>query len=233
MTFKSHKGHDLKTHFEQADKQQIRGLGGCYGEMAYAGYVLDVCDFPHKARVLDLGCGSGETIQEMSRQRPDIVFFGQDISENLLARAKEKVPYASIAVGDAREGIGFEGTAFDAVYSFSFAQYLSCDELLEVNRSLSARLVGGGRIYHLSIPDKTKKSGYAMVNQLNRKGPALWRYSYGILVALAKAGNNRYGKFGRWHDPFGLQKSHADIFDVTIKRPGDVWYRFDLLFRPR
>lgn len=160
----------LKKHFDQAASEQLRGLRGYFGQMAYVGYVLDNCAFPLNARVLELGCGDGNTMGEISSLRPDIKLFGQDISENLLARAQEKVPHAKFCLGDVLENIGFEGEFFDVVFSFGFAQYFSAKELISVNRRLMSRLAGGQNIAPLH-PRSDQESCLCSGQPTESKGP--------------------------------------------------------------
>jgi SAM-dependent methyltransferase len=71
-------------------------------------------------RVLDVGCGCGQTLLELSELvGPTGRVLGADISEPMLARARERVagrPTIELALGDAQTH-EFAPGAFDAIYS--------------------------------------------------------------------------------------------------------------------
>lgn len=73
------------------------------------------------ARVLDLGCGTGNAIAVAARAFPASTFTGLDINANVVDQARETaggLPNAEFAVGDAAELTGAYDviTAFDAVH---------------------------------------------------------------------------------------------------------------------
>lgn len=57
------------------------------------------------ARVLDAGCGSGVTAARLTEDGADVV--GVDLSEEMLERARERVPDARFVQGDLGEALGF------------------------------------------------------------------------------------------------------------------------------
>src|SRR5579871_944036 len=71
-------------------------------------------------RVLDVGCGCGQTLLEIAELAgPSGRVLGVDISPPMLARARERVagrPTIEVALGDAQTH-AFEAGAFDAVFS--------------------------------------------------------------------------------------------------------------------
>jgi len=51
---------------------------------------------PHPFRVLDLGCGPGNTVIEMARVRPDIFLVGLDLSPKMLEIAQKETEQAKL-----------------------------------------------------------------------------------------------------------------------------------------
>ncbi len=70
-----------------------------------------------KGTVLDIGCGTGELLQQLQQLNSRLELHGLDLSKEMLARAKEKLP-SSIKL---REGdvinIPFDDNTFDVVVS--------------------------------------------------------------------------------------------------------------------
>ena len=95
-------------------------------------------DIPAGARLLDVGCGSGQLALLASRDGIDAT--GVDIAENLIERARERAAAerlnARFEVGDA-EALPFEDASFDVVVSLIGAMFaprpqLVAQELLRV-----------------------------------------------------------------------------------------------------
>lgn len=92
-------------------------------------------------RVLELGCGTGMfTSLVSSATRAAIT--GVDVSAELLAEARERVPAARFVSGDAHH-LPFPDGRFDAVYGSSVLHHLVIDDALEEIRRV---LAPGGRI---------------------------------------------------------------------------------------
>jgi SAM-dependent methyltransferase len=71
-----------------------------------------------RRRVLDIGCGAGETALRLARERPDVDITGLDLSDELIATARgrgERLANLSFVAGDASNWRG--ATPFDAALS--------------------------------------------------------------------------------------------------------------------
>ena len=88
--------------------------------------------------VLDLGCGTGEMLKLILQKDPHKELCGIDLSEEMLAVAKSKLPeQVKLLLGDS-EALPFPDNAFDVVYcNDSFHHYPAPQNVLrEVNRVL-------------------------------------------------------------------------------------------------
>jgi SAM-dependent methyltransferase len=97
------------------------------------------------AKVLDVGCGSGQLALMASRDGFDTT--GVDIAENLIERARERATAEGLSarfeVGDA-ESLPYRGASFDVVVSLIGAMFAPRPEL--VARELLRVCVPGGTI---------------------------------------------------------------------------------------
>ena len=70
--------------------------------------------FPLVRSVLDVGCGTGRGLAELTSLRPDVELHGIDPAEGLLELAKQKVPGATLHLGSGTQ-LPFENGRFDIV----------------------------------------------------------------------------------------------------------------------
>ena len=85
-----------------------------------------VDELPARARVLDLGCGSGLPSTKALADRFEVV--GVDISTAQIERARVNVPNATFIVGDLTV-VEFPDTSFDAVAAFHSLDHVPREEL--------------------------------------------------------------------------------------------------------
>ncbi|RAU95502.1 class I SAM-dependent methyltransferase [Mycolicibacter senuensis] len=82
----------------------------------FADAVIRAADIRPTARVLDIGCGSGTLLQRTAALGATPV--GVDISEPMVAAARQRVPEATVLLGDAQTlDLLTAGAAFDRVIS--------------------------------------------------------------------------------------------------------------------
>ncbi len=140
---------------EQKNLDRQRLLGQIYTK--HTDQLLDSLDLPSEARCLDLGCGIGETTQQLANRlggSGEVV--GLDIDSSLLEVAKQ-TPSASDAKiayqeGDAHD-LKFEDASFDFVLARFLLQHLSEPEVV-VREML--RVCRPGGIVAVQEPDLSK-----------------------------------------------------------------------------
>lgn len=108
--------------------------------------ILEAWNIDPGARMLDIGCGSGQTV--IPAARAGIRATGIDIAANLIADAKERARNEGLAarfdVGDAEE-LPYADASFDVVISLIGAMFAPRPEV--VTDEIARVLEPGGRLY--------------------------------------------------------------------------------------
>lgn len=99
-------------------------------------------------RVLDFACGTGRVLAEVHRLVPTVE--GTDVSPAMVARAKQRVPGATISVGDITDEALLQYDAYDMVTAFRFV----------LNAAPETRRVVLSRLRALLLP----RNGWLVVN---------------------------------------------------------------------
>ena len=228
-----------REHFNTVGEEGLRNARGELGYLSLASHILKAIAPPQGARVLDLGCGDGRVVAALHQLRPDLECVGVDFAEKLIAQAQAEQsgkPGLTFHVRDlARDEVALG--AFDCIYSFSVMQYLQPAQYAALNTRLLPALRPGGRVFHLSIPDVSKRVLLFMDDYLNQPSrswaAATFTLCKVILVDVKRRliGDRRYGD-SVFHDAVELAALSAPRFQAEIIRPGDSWYRFDLRLTP-
>jgi ubiquinone/menaquinone biosynthesis C-methylase UbiE len=130
----NHAGGERWVRHQDALDQMVRP----FGDAALARLLLRAGE-----HVLDLGCGCGDTLSELARsvgERGSVT--GIDLSVPMLARARQRAPFATLIEGDA-SAHAF-ARKFDAMYSRFGVMFFA--DAIAAFRHLAQALVPGGRI---------------------------------------------------------------------------------------
>lgn len=126
----------------------------------WIGYVARVKErirLSDKTRALEVGCGGGAFLSEVSNRERII---GVDYSESLLRVCKKAFSRATVVGADAA-ALPFRDNAFEVVFANSVFQYFPNLEYAErVIKEISRVTRWHGRIAILDINDKQKKGEY-------------------------------------------------------------------------
>lgn len=126
--------------------------GALYGPYLYNAMQIAARIRPG-ARILDLGCGSGQLLNLVAGWNPDACFTGVDLSEDMLSEARSRASDGRLANvtyvnGDFSSLKGFESCAYDAVISSMALHHLpDVVALARTFRSVDRVLKPGGAVY--------------------------------------------------------------------------------------
>ena len=116
--------------------------------LAYRDLPAIICEHVHGRKAIDFGCGAGRSTRFLRGLGFDVE--GVDISEPMLARARERDPqgdYRLIPDGDLSS---FAADAYDLVLSaFSFDNIPTMEKKVTLFQGLKRLLSSGGRIVNL------------------------------------------------------------------------------------
>lgn len=104
--------------------------------------VLDATAVGAGTRLLDVGCGGGFALLLAARRGATVT--GLDATAALLDIARERVPAASLVVGDLEDPLPFDPGSFDVITTFNAIQYAA--DPVTVVKGMSQLVRPGGSI---------------------------------------------------------------------------------------
>ena len=116
---------------------------------------------PHQPRrILDLGCGSGLSTQELRRVFPQAEIVGVDLSPDMLKAAAKRLPSVVFREGDAAS---FDSSGFDLVFANALLQWVP-DHLTVIAR-LAAALPDTGALA-FQVPDNEDEPSHRLMRAI-------------------------------------------------------------------
>lgn len=120
--------------YEQAFTQQVLGESLHPGGLALTRHALALCDLPATARVLDMGCGAGLTVQYL--RELGYTAWGMDISSLLVHAGSQRAPTLPLFQADA-DCLPLPAQALDVVVAeCSLSVFENAGRILEECRRL-------------------------------------------------------------------------------------------------
>lgn len=124
----------------------------------------------HPGKILDVGCGPGNSSEVLARTFPGASVLGIDSSEAMIRAAREQHPELSFALCDACTGLPALDTDFDVVFSNACIQWVPDHPALL--RRLMDRLRPGG-VLAVQTPMNQEEPIRQILRELT--GSAAWR----------------------------------------------------------
>ncbi|MCL2804278.1 MAG: methyltransferase domain-containing protein [Micrococcales bacterium] len=106
-------------------------------------------DVSAPGRIIDIGCGPGNSTAVLAKRWPEVELVGLDNSPAMLDQAKAVLPHVKWVLADATGDLGFLGK-FDLVFSNAVIQWISDQEA--VLASMFGLLRPGG-VMAVQVPD--------------------------------------------------------------------------------
>jgi len=128
------------------------------------------------ARILDVGCGPGNSTELLARRYPDAAITGIDSSPEMIAAARSRLPGAAFAVAD----IATYRAPDPVSLVFGNAVFQWVPDHLEVVARLFAACPAGG-VLALQVPDNRGEPTHALMEAVARDGP--WHAKFATPIA--------------------------------------------------
>jgi trans-aconitate 2-methyltransferase len=152
-------------------------------------------------RVMDLGCGPGNSTELLIKRFPGAQVIGVDSSPDMLRQARERLPNCVFVEGDLSTWMPEQGT--DLLFGNAVFQWVP--EHPKVLRGLLQSLSPGG-VLAVQMPDNTTEPALMLMEKVAASGP--WTAA----IALANAARNDLPRPEEYYDLLRPVCSHLDIW---------------------
>lgn len=185
--------------------------------------LLARCALPERVqplRILDLGCGPGNSTALLAERFVGADILGIDTSEAMLRSARERLPNCRFERGDIASLKG-EGR-YDLVYANASLQWVLGHEAL-IPRLL--RLVAPGGLFAAQIPDNLADPSQTEMRRIARD-PVFAAHGSGM-----SEGREEIGSSGDYYDLLRAASSDVDVWTTIYEHPMDSaeaitqWFR--------
>jgi trans-aconitate 2-methyltransferase len=165
-------------------------------------------------RIVDLGCGPGNSTSLLAERYPDAYLAGMDSSPNMLEKARATLPNVTFELGDMADYTPPQlesGLQVDLFYSNAAFQWLRADERVPAFKRLLRQLPERG-VFACQVPDNFEEPSHAMMRQVASQ--ARFRDIY---AAQGDAGPGNRG----W-------PTVSQLYDALkpVCRSVDIWHTF-------
>ncbi len=161
-------------------------------------------------KVVDLGCGPGNSTALLAERWPDAEILGIDTSADMLRQARERLPGRTFAETNVSHWAPPAGT--DVMFANALFQWLP-DHLKQMKRLVAALPPGGALA--VQMPDNMDEPSHVTMREIARE--PIWR------AALSEAGRMRdtLPKPGEYYDALRPLCSRLDIWHTVYNHALD------------
>jgi trans-aconitate 2-methyltransferase len=176
------------------------------------------CEAPGK--ILDIGCGPGNSSQVLARRFPDASIMGVDSPAAMIETAKANYPTLDFRICDAGKDLSLLGNNFDVIFSNACIQWIPDHARLLKNM---LRLLRPGGVLAVQTPMNYKEPIHTIIQEVSTSD--VWRKKFDSPRIFHNLTPERYfdllseiaSDFCLWETTYyHVLKSHKDIME---------WYR--------
>lgn len=163
-------------------------------------------------KVVDVGCGPGNSTEILVRRYPGASIAGIDSSPNLIDRAKKALPEVDFSVADLQTYKATE--SLDLIFSNAVLQWVKSEDRIPVIKRLMESLKPGG-VLAMQVPDNFGENSHVLMREVAKSGP--WAKKLQEL-------NPSHGKFQapqELYDALIPHCSSVDIWHTIYRHPLD------------
>ena len=159
-------------------------------------------------RVVDLGCGPGNSTELLARRFPQADVLGIDNSEAMLVSARKRLPQARFEFGDI--GQWTPDVAPDLIYANAALQWVSDHETL-IPRLFAALAPGG--VLAIQMPDNRAEPTHRLMREVASEAP--WQEPIGDADKL----RTELLGIGGYYDLLARDAAHVDVWHTIYQHP--------------
>ncbi|KAE8347113.1 hypothetical protein BDV24DRAFT_174660 [Aspergillus arachidicola] len=119
-------------------------------------------------RVVDLGCGPGNSTAVLATRYPDAHIVGMDSSPDMIEKAKATLPAYEFSVEDLRSYS--PPPSVDLFFSNAVFQWLKKEERITVIKGLMETQPSGG-VFAFQVPDNLMEPSHVLMREVASNGP--------------------------------------------------------------
>lgn len=175
--------------------------------------------------ILDIGCGDGELTRRV-HEFTQWETYGCDLSDYNIEKAETAFPLLNFKQANVNEGLPYEDSMFDIIYSNGFIQYLTYDELDMLFGEIKRILKPSGTCIHLDFCDKAKF--FSWFRSPFKSPRACYSFFTGEGVSSYLT-NRLWGDGTRWHSRAKLIRTAQKHFKKVETFDAPSLYRSDIL----
>ena len=162
------------------------------------------------SRIVDLGCGPGNSTELLAIRYPTSRIIGVDSSPNMLEKAQQQLPHVDFQLHDVRSYTPKEEVQL--LFSNATFQWLSNEERVPtIQRLLQAQPAGG--IFALQVPDNYNEPSHAAMRETASEGP--WAGT----LATQKPERDLFPTPQELYDALKPQCAKVDIWHTIYQHP--------------
>src|SRR5437588_1723032 len=155
-------------------------------------------------RVIDLGCGPGNSTELLLQRFPQTQVIGLDSSPDMLRQARERLPNCEFAQADLVDWTPPERT--DLLFGNAVFQWVP-DHPAVLRRLLAALPPGG--VLAVQMPDNTEEPALALMREVGSRGA--WAAS----LTVANAARDDLPTAGAYYDLLKPDCAHVEIWHTV------------------
>ncbi|CAN6649578.1 hypothetical protein TRVA0_024S00122 [Trichomonascus vanleenenianus] len=121
-------------------------------------------------RIVDLGCGPGNSTAVLKERYPDAQLSGMDSSPDMIEKAKKRLPDVQFEVADLLNYQPPKDSPVDLYFSNAVFQWLSGPDRIRVIKELIQSLAPGG-VFAFQVPDNFMEYSHAAMRETAAEGP--------------------------------------------------------------
>jgi len=181
---------------------QLRNYDHCYRYF--------VSKLPSGGRIVEFGCGPGNTARDIIALKPDLDYLGVDYADGMIELARATVPRARFKAGDSRTFM-LPSASLDGVVLAFIIPFLDKKEVTALLARCSAFLKPGGLLYvsfMVGRNDGWESVSFAPDSRIH----FTYHSEADIRIALESAG---LSVEAGWNQPY-LEKDGTTITDIIL-----------------